>query len=486
MSLNLSDRPHPLYRPRSRMATAARFALSLLIVVLLSAAALYVVVGVQELREPDRPAAFERAGNPYPPLPAAMGPQATRFLARQATEVYHDADLGSAVVGHIEAGQQAAVLHSEGRWVLVDAPQGPGWVYLGTREWQPPAGLRVPTPRTIDLGTVHDPWQPPEWAQVPGASAPAGEAGPAAAAPRGPAPTPLTQAQARARDIERHRAESPGITWAHETLTRRGMQRLESEHFRLWTDVDDPGRLGLLLGLAEQTRRRFDATFEPHFRLEPLAGQSEVFLFRTRADYLEFYRRFAAIGPVVTNPSGHYSIDLRTIALSQEGASGSSTAATLVHEMVHLLLDQSLYGSEGQPAPWIGEGLASAFAYTTGSAEGRIALVQDRADRAGVGRPAKARLDALQRDFKNGLAPSLQQVLRGSQEDYSGARGARLYDASWLLCHFLLYADEGRHRPLLIAAISADRRQVGVDESLQPILKLEPAWRQYLTRLTRR
>jgi hypothetical protein len=186
------------------------------------------------------------------------------------------------------------------------------------------------------------------------------------------------------------------------------------------------------------------------------------------------------------NPSGHYSMDLRTIALSEQSLPGNALAGTLVHEMVHLLLDQSLYDSTRVARPWIGEGLACAFAYSAGTAEGRIALVQSPEDRYGVGRAAQARVRRVQQELRNGVGLRLARLLAADNDDFTGAGGLRHYDVAWLLCHYLLYVDRGAHRERLIAAIAADRNDLGIELVEQELLQLEPAWRQWVLSLSAR
>jgi hypothetical protein len=474
MILNLAERRSPLETSASRLRHSLRFGFSLCVVLGAAAAGLYLT---RELRP--APGGPQKSG-PAPVRTVSeepWSPGVTQFRARWPTQVYREPWPESGPVGRLRKGEQATVLRAEDGWLLVDTPFGPGWVDTTSRVWGPRRGA---TPWVLVL--------PPSDAPAP-ASTPAPprpQEPPAPPRPQEPpappTPTPVPEPVLRARDIEARREDSLAIAWAREQISRNGMQQLESQNFRLWTDHADSSRLGLLLGLAEQTRRRFRALFEPHFELEELSGRSEVYLFRSRADYLRFYRLFGtASGEAL--PSGHYSIDLRAVALSDQSMPGNAAAATLVHEMVHLLLDQSLYRGAAQPSPWIGEGLACVLAYTAGSEEGRIALVESRSDRLGVGGAAQERIRSLQEDLRRGTALRLGTLLEAQPAAFVGPAGVRFYNLTWLLCHYLLYAEEGRHRPLLVAAIVGDRAGEIPEATLERIRELEGRFRRWASRL---
>jgi hypothetical protein len=472
MILNLTDRRSPLDGPASRLRRLLRLGFSLGLVLAAIAGGLHLAGRLRPALERPRPAAAPPGqGSPE----AAWDPAATKLSAHGPTDVYREPWVESGRLGRLRKGELAAVLRNEGSWVLVDTRFGPGWV--DTSPWRVRARPRG-TPWTVVL--------PPSYSPAPTStpSLPAPEP-PALAAQEAPVPTPLPVQERLAQEVAERREESPAITWARERISRGGLQQLESQNFRLYTDLSDSSRMGFLLGLAEQTRRRFRALFEPHFELDELSGRSEMYLFRRRADYLQFYRLFAN-AEEAASPSGHYSIDLRTIALSEQSVPGNSVAATLVHEMVHLLLDQSLYGGTTQPRPWIGEGLACVLAYTAGVEEGRIAQVQSRSDPLGVGVAAEGRLWQVQEELRHGVGLRLRTLLQAENAAFLGPAGTRFYDAAWLLCHFLLYGEGGRHRPLLFAAITGDRAGAIPDSTLEQIERLDPLWRQYVLHLRRR
>ena len=474
MILNLSNRRSPLDVPPSGLGRLCRMLLSFGLVLAAVAAGIWaggrlvLEIGVQQ-----GPVAVN-------PQPASAGepwePNHTEFRARGVTEVYREPWVESGLIGRLHQGDRARILRRDSGWLLLDTPFGPGWVDTAPRVWPPAAR---PTPWRLTLPPVTSS-EPPEASAPPEDSVPPPNA-PVAVLVATPRPEP--EPERLARQIDAGREDSPAIAWARERISRAGTQQLESENFRLWTDLPDSSRLGFLLGLAEQTRRRFRALFAPHFELEDLAGRNEVYLFRRRADYLEFYRLFSLGGAAA--PSGHYSIDLRTIALSEQSVPGNTMAATLVHEMVHLLLDQSLYRHARQPRPWIGEGLACTLAYTAGGEEGRVARVQTRIDRLGVGPAAQERIRGVQQEMQDGVGLRLETLLQAEDSAFQGPSGIRYYDGAWLLCQFLLYGEGGRNRPLLMAAIAADRTGPIPQETLAAIRDLEPRFRQWVLHLRR-
>ena len=466
MILKLSDRCSPLDGPAARWRRGCRLLFSLGLV-LIGSAALGIAwrdwtAAPQPTRSPSSAPVIE--SEPGAGARSPWGPDITRFQARRPTDVLEEPGL-SKLVTRLFPGETATVIRREENWLLVETELGPGWIDTAPRPWRP---------RVIPTHLV----------QPPSESAPAEPSPLEPQRPAEPEPTPLPEPLRRALEIEGRRDDSPAIAWARSQLSQGGLRKLESENFRLWTDLEDSRQLGLLLGLAEQTRRRFRAVFEPYFDVQDLTGRSEVYLFRRRADYLHFYDSFGRAGSA--NPSGHYSMDLRMVALSAQSASGNALAATVVHEMAHLLLDQSLYRGTRPPRDWIGEGLACSFAFSAGSEDGKIAGIESKLDPLGVGPPALARVQAIQRDWKNRTALPVSDLLDAGSGGFTGQSSSRYYDAAWLLCHFLLYGDQGRHRDVLIDAMIADRNDLPLDAANQRVRQLEMQFRRYVMGLGRR
>lgn len=468
MILKLSNRCSPLDGPAARWRRGCRLLFSLGLVLIGCAA-----IGVAwrdwtAAPPPIRPTVMQPifVAEPTAVPRSPWGPEITRFQARRPTDVLEEPGAPK-VVTRLLPGETATVIRREENWLLVETELGPGWIDTAPRRWRPRV---IPTPWVIVIPPSESapPEPPPLEPQLPAE----------------PEPTPLPEPLRRALEIEGRRDDSPAIAWARSQLSQGGLRTLESENFRLWTDLEDSRQLGMLLGLAEQTRRRFRAVFEPYFDLQDLNGRSEVYLFRRRADYLHFYDSFGRAGSAM--PSGHYSMDLRMVALSAQAASGNALAATVVHEMAHLLLDQSLYRGTRPPRDWIGEGLACAFAFSAGSEDGKIAGIESKLDPLGVGVPALARVQAIQRDWRHGTALPLSILLDGESGGFTGQNASRYYDAAWLLCHFLLYGDQGRHRDVLIEAMIADRNDLPLDAANQQVRQLEMKLRRYVMGLARR
>lgn len=134
--------------------------------------------------------------------------------------------------------------------------------------------------------------------------------------------------------------------------------------YSLLTDVEDAALLASLARVANA----IEGAYRERTTLTPVGAAAEaIILFAERADYDAFIDGEARLAGL--RPAGHTSRGL--VALAAGERSASDVAATLVHELTHLLNRRAL-----GPAlpPWLDEGLAEDFAASALDAAGRPVL----------------------------------------------------------------------------------------------------------------
>ncbi len=139
------------------------------------------------------------------------------------------------------------------------------------------------------------------------------------------------------------------------------MRSAGSQHrcgpYRLWTDVTDPP----LLAACERIGTRLDAVYQARFSVAPVGeAQETIFLFA----HGEGYRRFTAEqGSVRAGYAGVARGTQGFVALNADGLAVETVAATLAHELTHLVNRRAL----GSDLPrWLAEGLADAIGDSAG------------------------------------------------------------------------------------------------------------------------
>ena len=182
----------------------------------------------------------------------------------------------------------------------------------------------------------------------------------------------------------------------------------------------------------------------------------------------------------------HYRPAFDVVTLHSDPDGRDHLADTLVHEAAHQMIEQRIYGHGHPGALWITEGLASYFGYTYMDAEGvfHTGEVGGKADSLMRGKPrpsvGEGRV-ALRNARKAMKAPQAEDGLLFAHVVsitdpgiFYGEAVSSNYAASWLVVHFLMHGDEGRHRDDFIRYLEKEARGEMGEESLFSEIRMPP------------
>lgn len=282
------------------------------------------------------------------------------------------------------------VLERRGAWARVAYRRRGGWVLAPPHQGPPPLGSAPEPPRPLPAQAAEEARLAPALALL-GTSAPAGSLGP----------------------------------------------------YRLYTDVEDRELLAFLDNLAASV----EDTYRRRYR-RPLVGEpaESVVLFRREADYRAFLETSDRLAGL--DASGHATPGM--VALSAGERPRWQLAATLVHELVHLLNRRAL-----GPAlpPWLDEGLADELGgarvdalglLVPGALGGSITRHGDRVEFHG----SASALRQLRRALDAGAAPPLRELMGLSWEEFVRSPASELhYAASAFFLRYLLAGEGGALAP---------------------------------------
>lgn len=237
--------------------------------------------------------------------------------------------------------------------------------------------------------------------------------------------------------------------------------KFRSLHYELAANLPLERTLEVALDL-ERLYRGFFTLFGAELGLNEVCTPMKVHLHGDRASY-----------PESAGENGRYEPDTDTVLVD---ASGGLRLGTLVHEATHQLLFVTAFrerGGQGEIPPWVNEGLAE---YVATSVVGAPPLVLE------PGLPAQHHFRA---HAGAGKPHDLGRVLAFSTTDYQASDDPALkYAQSYTFVHFLLHAEDGKHRAGFFAYLRLVYAGRGSTTDLEKCLgtdrrKLERAWSEY-------
>ncbi len=271
---------------------------------------------------------------------------------------------------------------------------------------------------------------------------------------------------------------------ADELIRDRNYRSSQGERYRVQSD-DPRVDAGAAVSLLEGFRDFFDRFWSGRAELRDYDETSRAFLFHSFHKFNQVLAgdfRFSEI-----RPKGHYGWLFDVITLHTDPDGGGELADTLVHEAAHQLVDRRIFGDGALPSIWVSEGLASYFGYTYRDEDGRFVPGEVGGKSArlrhgpGSGGPSESalRLKAFRKALRSASDDEGPLVARVIEIDDPGAfysaDPALHYSASWLLVHFLLHGEDGRHAEAFGRYLRLETEGRGGPDALFGELGLEPA-----------
>ncbi len=219
--------------------------------------------------------------------------------------------------------------------------------------------------------------------------------------------------------------------------------------WRLKTDLGrkDANVVKEALGRAVQA---FEAAF-PGTPAVPDSLPVTVVAFRDGLAYNQVVA-FDNLVPVKSGTEGKYSARDRIIYAAKGSKPAPVLSELFVHEMTHHLIRHRLYAAGRKPPAWVNEGVATLLECM--KQEGKQGVDLQAVERTRViggpyihVRPAAFFLGVVDEAVKRGTLPALGDLAGGALDPaFEGAKWDLLYGTSWLLVHYLVNAEAGKHR----------------------------------------
>jgi hypothetical protein len=276
------------------------------------------------------------------------------------------------------------------------------------------------------------------------------------------------------------------VRLAGRLLARSRQRQVAGKGWLLRTDVSQEVVRDIVSSL-EFAASAFDAAF-PGVPPVPESSPVTIFVFRGE-DKLHQVAAFDNVEQIRGRLGGEYSPRDRLIYThAAEETPPAVIAGTIAHEATHHFVAQRLYAGERRPPFWVTEGIAVLIQCLEDDSAAGLDLSRFRRGKMFKGRwqwkaPAEWHLDTLERSLRTESLPSLRTLL-GSEWELSTDIA---YGMSWLLVHYLINGEEGKHRAAFTAWVASPSGE-GDGESLATALgvtleELEGAVLEHLKRI---
>lgn len=254
---------------------------------------------------------------------------------------------------------------------------------------------------------------------------------------------------------------------------------------------DEVAVLGQVVNAAFRAHQDFWAGLTT---LRLFRDQVEVYAFAHRADHQAVQQIWARERGALPAPNllGEYIPESRILAFPCDEAAGHLPIPVAVHESIHMLDYERVYGPGVTPSRWFEEGLASYFGFSQITSSLRIDPGDIR--RSGtivVGKvnvqfdPRTELREHLRLTRELGPVPLRDLIAApGGDPFWAGGHSARAYGAAWTLVHFLIHGDHGKHDDAFRRYAAREASGEGGPDAFRELFgpdlgALETAWHAY-------
>lgn len=253
-------------------------------------------------------------------------------------------------------------------------------------------------------------------------------------------------------DIRDHLADRRRSAYINEAARLMGIsqRRTESGQLVIYTDAldDDETRLiGRVVEATTEAHRRFWGPLVP---LRPFKPPILVYAFARKSDHdrLHAIWQSGKTGDATLTgsaPAGEYIPSSRILAIPCEAMDGHLPVPILIHEVIHMLDYETVYGAGVTPSKWFEEGLATYFGFSRIDSQLRIQPGDIRRSGTIIAGSVRVQFDPrvplrdYRRRIRGGEVVPLLSLLRASPSDplWGGESASNAYGAAWTLVHFL-------------------------------------------------
>jgi TonB family protein len=320
--------------------------------------------------------------------------------------------------------------------------------------------------------------------------------------------------QAVESDIADSLAESRRQAYLNEAARTMGIKQVQSEigQLEIRTDVLDEDETRILGQVVEATVRAHEDFWGPLVSLRPFSQKVQVYAWARKADHDRLHRLWLTSGgkgaagearpaappgdttrgPEMWSFTGEYIPASRILSVPCEKMSGHLPVPIVIHEAIHMLDYERIYGSGAQPSKWFEEGLATYFGFSQIGSRLNIEPGDIRRSGTIVAGTVRVQFDPRTplreyiKRIRDQKPVPLRALLASKSGDplWSGDQAVLAYGASWTLVHYLIHgAKEAQRAAFGDYARAEAQGQGGYDTFVRlfgPDLDpLEEAWHKY-------